>query len=202
MIAEPVVALAALDDLLDAASAQVVSARSNVRVASAALAAIQSNPEEVLAHLQVESDDPTYRDAADDSSDLTAAIALVAIHAEVAAELAAERWEAVLAAISSADLDDMADRLHGVDDDSDSYWAPLELVAATDRLVDTAQAVVESITEPADVDASYSKLFGVVGHAYQVAVASALAAANAYEVAAVDACALAGALADVAKGGR
>ena len=196
----PTGALEALDSVLDAASAQIFSARSAVRAASAALSVLESDPAQALVHLQVDPECAAHQAAVEDANEISAAVAEVAIFTESIARLAAERWEVTQNAVTAAglDLDDMANRLTSDIGDSDSYWAPLHPTAAAARLAETARVLAGAIETPVDAETIHGSLFNLVGHSYQVAVAYAIAAAHSYAVAAIDAIALASVLADPA----
>ena len=194
----PTGALEALDSVLDAASAQIFSARSAVRAASAALSVLESDPAQALVHLQVDPECAAHQAAVEDANEMSAAVAEVAIFTESIARLAAERWEVAQNAVTAAGLDDMANRLTSDIGDSDSYWAPLHPTAAAARLAETARVLAGAIKTPVDAETIHGSLFNLVGHSYQVAVAYAIAAADSYAVAAIDAIALASVLADPA----
>ncbi len=194
----PTGALESLDTVLDAASAQVSSARSAVRAASAALSVLESDPAQALVHLQVDPECAAHQAAVEDANEMSAAVAEVAIFTESIARLASERWELAQIAVAAAGLDDTINRLTRDIGDSDTYWAPLHPTAAAARLAETARMLAGAIKTPVDAETIHSSLVDLVGHSYQVAVAYAIAAADSYAVAAIDAIALASVLADPA----
>lgn len=194
----PIGALESLDTVLDAASAQISSARSAVRAASAALSVLESDPAQALVHLQVDPECAAHQAAVEDANEMSAAAAEVAIFTESIARLAAERWELAQIAVAAAGLDDTINRLTRDIGDSDTYWAPLHPTAAAARLAETAQVLAGAIKTPVDAETIHSSLVDLVGHSYQVAVAYAITAADSYAVAAIDAIALASVLADPA----